>query len=283
MARRLISPMNDYAFKWVLGDPNRVDIITDLLQAIVEDIPAWEYEKVQIVDTHTIGDLQDDKVGILDIKLETKAGTVVDIEVQVDSLPHIWERMVFYSAHLITDQISRGQDYLAIQRTITIVITGYTMFPNDSDYYHCFTLYDQKARLEYPKRLIEIHALETTKLPSEADRPHLWTWMQYFASRTEKELAMITKDYPAINKAVGVLKALSADDEAYEVAEKLEQRRRDEASRLWGAMEAGRREGRKEGQIATARNMLADHASCEYIARMTGLTLDEIRKLAGEA
>ncbi len=90
-----------------------------------------------------------------------------------------------------------------------------------------------QAVIDIPKQeYADVRILETPKLPAGSDNQHLNAWMQYFAARTDKELAMITKDYPAINKAVHILKELSADEKEYRLAEEAEKIRRDEVSRL---------------------------------------------------
>jgi predicted transposase/invertase (TIGR01784 family) len=63
----------------------------------------------------------------LDVKLETTNGKVIDIEIQILSLPGMKERIVFYTSRMITDQISKGESYNVIKQAISIVITDYVL------------------------------------------------------------------------------------------------------------------------------------------------------------
>jgi len=64
----------------------------------------------------------------------------------------------------------------------------------------------------------------------------------------EEELRMLATKSPQLEKAVGVLKELSADERTRMLAEAREKARRDEVSRLNRARREGREEGKEEGR-----------------------------------
>lgn len=78
-----------------------------------------------------------------------------------------------------------------------------------------------------------------------------------------------------IAKATKVLNLLSSDPETVRLAELREKAIWDEVSRMNGA----RAEGIQQGKTDIARRMLAQGYSVEDIADITGLSLEEIRKL----
>ena len=80
---RLLPLKNDFVFKLVFGDKRRVDLLTAFLQAVL-DLPVEEYDKITIVDPNVKKEYSKDKVGVLDVKIHTKSGTVVDVEIQVE-------------------------------------------------------------------------------------------------------------------------------------------------------------------------------------------------------
>ena len=65
----------------------------------------------------------DDKLGILDVKVGTKAGKVINIEIQVNPTKHIGRRLSFYKSKLIVGQVGKGERYDVIQRVICVCIT----------------------------------------------------------------------------------------------------------------------------------------------------------------
>ena len=106
----------------------------------------------------------------------------------------------------------------------------------------------------------------------------------------------VSQTNPAINEAWGVIKVLSGDEQARAIAEAREKARMDHDSFLADArsegleegLEKGRAEGREAGwaeglaeeKIEVTRNLLQEKTSVELIAKATGLTLEEIRRLA---
>ncbi len=101
----------------------------------------------------------------------------------------------------------------------------------------------------------------------------------------------VSEKSPAIAQAWGVIKTLSADEEARLLAESREKARMDFEDRMSGAyrdgvqkgVEEGRQEGKLEGKIETARNALREKIPVSVIAKLTGLSIDEIERLASES
>jgi len=102
----------------------------------------------------------------------------------------------------------------------------------------------------------------------------------------------VSQTNPAINEAWGVIKVLSGDEQARAIAEAREKARMDHDSFLADARSEGleeglekgwaegRETGRAEEKIEVARNLLQEKTPVELIAKATGLTLEEIRRLA---
>ncbi|MDR1241653.1 MAG: hypothetical protein LBM00_02555 [Deltaproteobacteria bacterium] len=87
---------------------------------------------------------------------------------------------------------------------------------------------------------------------------------------------------PAINEAWGVIKILSGDERNRALAEAREKARMDLDSYLGDARYEGRQEGLQEGKLEVARNLLREKMSPDTVAKVTGLSLDEIKRLASE-
>lgn len=50
---------------------------------------------------------------------------------------------------MVTEQINTGQEYIAIKRVISILITDHELIENSEHYHHCFTLRDAKTGLQF--------------------------------------------------------------------------------------------------------------------------------------
>ncbi|MDR0635015.1 MAG: Rpn family recombination-promoting nuclease/putative transposase, partial [Azoarcus sp.] len=73
MDKPFLSPRNDLVFKLLFGDANDTTLITWFLQSVL-DLPAGDYEEVEIVDPRLPADAFEDKEGILDVKVKTRSG-----------------------------------------------------------------------------------------------------------------------------------------------------------------------------------------------------------------
>jgi predicted transposase/invertase (TIGR01784 family) len=82
MASKLYSATNDHIFKRVFGDERNTDILAAFLKTVL-DIPAEDYEEIKICDPIFKMEGEDDKIGILDLKVRTKSGKIIDVEMQV--------------------------------------------------------------------------------------------------------------------------------------------------------------------------------------------------------
>ena len=267
--KSLLPVKSDFVFKLIFGDQRNIDILADFLKSIL-DIPHEDYENLVIIDPHVKKESADDKYGILDVKINTKSGKIVHVEVQLLFIPEMIERSMYYQSKMITEQIFSGQDYSVIKKVISIIITDYTLITKNKDYHNQFR-YRTKEGTELTD-LTEINLLELTKLPAKTDSSQLWNWMKFMNTEDEEEIAMLEQRNPQISKAVGVLKELSADERTRMLYEDREKARRDIASMLGGA----RREGRQEEKHQAARNAIEMGMDTETIMKLTGLSREEI-------
>ena len=289
MEQKLLSPKSDLIFKKIFGDTKNTDILVGFLQTVL-DLPDSDYKQIEIADPHLQPDMPDDKLGILDIKVYTSSGNIVDVEIQLLDMPEMRERIVFYTAKMVTEQIKKGEAYDTIKRAISIVITDFVLIRENQSYHNCYRLCDMQTGSEFTN-VLEVNVLELPKLPEQQDNSELWEWLQFLNSESEEELTMLARKNKEINKAVGILRELSADEKTRRVVELEEKARRDERARLNGAktegleegIEIGRAEGREEGRVAEkmliAKNLIKNGMSTDTIVEVTGLSAEEIEKL----
>ena len=290
---RLLPLKNDFVFKLVFGDKRRVELLTAFLQAVLE-LPVEEYEKVTLVDPNVKKEYSKDKAGILDVKIHTKSGNVIDVEIQVEPDAPLEKRILFYQAKMLTEQIGAGNDYDVIKPVISIIITDFPLIDGSKAYHHRFRFYDAKNKVELTN-VQEINTLELTKLPKTSDETDLFDWMLLIRAKSEEEYTMLAEKKPIFKKVVAVVKKLSADEEARMEYDQHELWRMDYAATMRNAarkgmarglekgMEKGRAEGKSEGKMEgkmeTARIMKSKGFSIADIASITGLTKKEIEKL----
>jgi hypothetical protein len=130
----LLSPRNDTIFKLIFADSRDIEPLSDFLKSVLT-IPAEDYEDITLIDPHLTRDGWGGKLGILDIKIKTRSGKLIDVEIQLIEQPGLRERIIFYLSRMIAEQIGEGENYLQIQRSICILIADFTLI-SENPYYH---------------------------------------------------------------------------------------------------------------------------------------------------
>jgi predicted transposase/invertase (TIGR01784 family) len=273
MEKKILSATYDFIFKLIFGSEKNADILASFLMAVLK-LPEAEYESLTIIDPNLPKEFEDDKHGILDVKLRLKSGKIIDIEIQVKLLPHLRERIMFYTSKMITEQIRSGNKYHVIKPVVTILIMDSAMYQDDETYHHKFELYDREHGVLFSE-LMGIHVLELPKLPETDDKTGLWEWLKFIKTNNEEELNMLASRSPALSKAVGIRMELSRDERLHLIAEAREKARRDEEDLLWGA----RQEGLQEGILTVGRQMLKSGMPIREIAEITGIAEEEVSRL----
>ena len=279
--RESLSAKNDLLFRSLFADSRNKELLVSFLKSVLL-LPEDDYHVIEIVDPHLLPEFTDDKLAIIDIKLKTKSGKIIHIEVQLEVPGTMKQRIVLYGARLIAEQIGKGVDYSVIKKVISIIITEETLIKGVSDYHHRFSLYDPKDDTELSD-IYEVHTIELGKLPKETDGTELYEWARFIAAETKEEREMAVIKNPKVAEAVIKLEEMLISDEArsaYEYRLKME---RDKI--MWmnemreRGLEEGMEKGMEKGLTSTARNMLADGIPAESVAKYTGLSLEEVKDL----
>jgi predicted transposase/invertase (TIGR01784 family) len=82
MKKTLLSPLQDYVFKFIFGRPRNIHILAGFLKTILT-IPEDEFDHLAIANPILPRWFRKDKTGILDVLVHTRSGIVINVEVQV--------------------------------------------------------------------------------------------------------------------------------------------------------------------------------------------------------
>jgi len=247
----ILPPTDDWVFKLLFGDERNKSMLIDLLQSIVE-LPKEDFE-LTFLDTHLKKEFEEDKLGILDVKVKTASGKIINIEIQVNPQNYIGKRVSFYKSRMVLGQIKEGDKYDVIQKVICILITSFPLFPKKHDYLNNFRFYNPKNNLLFEKIPEEIITLELSKLPEYNDGSILYSWLQFLKSRKKEDFEMVAETNLEIRKAVDTLFHLSADEVIRTAYYDRLQADLDRNSQLGEARDEGRNEGRNEGRMEVLR------------------------------
>jgi len=274
MAEKKFLPIkNDIVFHMFFTDTRNRDSLIAFLKSILV-LPDDDYDEIDITDPHLIREFSKDKLGIVDVKLKTKNNKIVHIEIQLSVTPNLKQRITFYNAKLVVEQIRSGDDYKYINKAISILITDEVLITGSPKYHHCFKFYDSEAGVELTD-IVEIHTLELPKLPDSTDGTELYNWARFVAADSEEVMDMVAESSPQLREAVVRYRELTADERARVLFEYREKARRDYVSDINWARE----QGEYNKACSIARNLMQSNLPLETIIAATGLTREEVENL----
>ena len=297
---------SDYVFKRIFAREENNSMLKDFLEAILN----IHINKVEVKNPELTPNMADEKLGILDLKLDIDNEKVVDVEMQVSNEHNIKERSSTYLSKLAAEQLKAKQNYKELKKIITINILKYNYLERNS--YHSiarmkyedtnpieFVNMGYKKEEEEATSTFEMHFIELPKFkeknPDCNTKLEQWLWL--IDGSKEEKVTMSAQENEEINKTVKELNKLSQNPE--EVA-KYEERE-------WSIMrynvemdtnrelgkEQGRKEGRKEGrkigieegkrdkEIEIVKKLNSLNTPIEKIAEIVGLSTEEVKKIIG--
>ena len=126
MIKNLLDPKVDFVFKNIFGSEKHPEILISFLNAILKsDIPIVH---VEIKGTDIAKNFVEDKYSRLDIKAITSNSEVINIEIQLKNEHNMIKRSLYYLSKMYEEQLSEGDDYKSLKRTVCINILNFISF-----------------------------------------------------------------------------------------------------------------------------------------------------------
>lgn len=293
---RLLSPKIDSVFQVLFGEVGSEFITKELLEAILGE----EISDVDLSNNPVLRRFYpEDKMGILDVLVRFNNNTTCNIEMQMVNTGEIIERMLFYWAKAFTKNIKKGENYHNLERTIVILIlNGEIPKLKDIDFITQYKLIETKERKIILTNLLELDIIEMTKIhrnKGKKDKRKLLDWLYFLENPESKEVVKIMKNNEGVKKAKEKLEEISNDPIMQRIADWKEKyilemnttktdgynEGLEQGQKL--GLEQGLERGQKLGEInekkEIAKKLKQKNITLEEISEITGLSIDEIKKL----
>ena len=287
-----ISPRVDIAFKKIFGVEENKDLLISLINSIVGT--SDQVSEVTLLNPYNPKSFKKDKLSILDIKAKGVDGKRFNIEIQISDEADYDKRALYYWAKLYTEQLKTAQGYSSLSKAIGIHILNFTSIPKAKDYHNIFHIAEKNEGFTYFEDL-ELHTIELNKFSSNANEElvdivaKVKTSLDMWSAFLTRNDLLKADNLPTelnddnLKKAITVLEVMNFSDEERDFYEDHLKWMMIEASTVKKAEEKaearGKAEGKAERDIEIAKAMLLDGDSAEKIAKITGLSITEIKKL----
>lgn len=211
MSEFIMKPKVDFCFKELMEEP---EVRRGFISAVLGIRPE-EIIQTTLLPTHLRKESQEEKLGILDVRVLLNRDIQINMEMQVAPFELWAERSLFYLGKMYIDQIKEGEDYDVLKKCIHIGILDFVMFQEDEEFYSRF---------------------------------HIWEDQRHIINAERKEdLEMIAKTDKFLGKAYEALTNLSADEKKRLEYEAREKAIRDHHHQMKSNWNAGHEQGLKQG------------------------------------
>ena len=281
---------NDYVFKRVFAREGNESLLKDLLESILN----IGINNVIIQNPELIRETKEGKSGVLDIKAEINDNIIIDIEIQVENQYNMSERSTVYMGKLISNQLSKGEAYTKLKKSILINILNFNYFKRNS--YHSIahmkfekTEEEKYVNMGYGKEEeiatedVEVHYIEIPKFikknPGTNERIEQWLWT---IVGKEDKIKMAEKKNKKVKKAVEVLDEMSMSKEERERYEAIQKYEFNYNTSMHNVREIGLQEGLKKGKKEIeniVKKLYKMGMDINNISKATGLSLEKIKEI----
>ena len=275
-------PTNDFFFKKIFGSAGSEKITTSLLEAILKiDITAIDLDKNPITEK----DVLDDKLGVMDIRLEINGNIDCDVEMEMINRGNIEIRLMRYVSKIFIRGLKVGEDYIEAKDSIAILVANFELAKH-KDVKKILTEYEMREK-DYGNIVltdkIKVYILELPKIERmKSEDKNLNLWIKFIKDLEVKHMAdneekdeKLEETIKAIQEAKKKYEELCQDEHARYIAELREKYVEETAS----VRQMGKKMGYEEGVKKTAKIMKEKKYPIEEIMQITELTKEEIEKL----
>ena len=282
MRRTLLNPKIDFVFKKIFGSEEHPEILISFLNAVLK--PKKPIVSVEIKNSDLEKEYIEDKFSRLDVKALTSNKEIINIEIQLKNEYNMIKRSLYYWSKLYEEQLSEGDRYDKLSRTVCINILDFKYLKNDR-FHNGYRLKEIETNEELTD-LQEIHFIEIPKLKrfesTEEIVDLLEGWVEFLRDPESEVIRKLEMSNKEIREAKDELYRLSRNSKERELYYLREKSLRDEISALANAKEKGLKEGLKqglfEGKLESARSFL-DILDDDTIATKLNIDVDIIKKL----
>ena len=244
MENFLMKPKIDFAFKEIMANETaRIGFLAAVLELNPESI-----KETVILNTFLRREHEDDKQGILDVRLRMDNEAEIDIEIQLSEL-NIWaDRSLFYLAKMFTEQIKPGESYRLLKKCVSISILDFVLFKDEANFYSCFHIMEDTRHFRYTDKM-EFHVIELPKLPVKEDYSKLELWAKFINAEKKEEFDMLAEKDSYIDSAYRQLQIISQDEQMRMEYEAREKAMRDYNEMMYEADMRGEERGEKRATL----------------------------------
>jgi predicted transposase/invertase (TIGR01784 family) len=284
---KYINPFTGYGFKKLFGTEINKDLLIDFLNQVLPE--RHHIQDLSYTSTEKLGASEVDRKAIFDLYCTSPSGERFIVEIQKAKQNYFKDRSVYYSTFPIQEQAKKGDwDYqLAAVYTIGILDFVFDDGRHKEQVRHEVKLKDEHCQIFYDKLTfiyLEMPNFKKTEGELETDFDKWMYVLRHLPYLQNRPAALQERIFQKLFEAAEIARFDAEEKARYEESLKYY---RDLKNVVDTSFEEGREEGREEGKAEEkVEVILKSHEAgldVETISKITGKSIEEIRKVIDEA
>jgi len=285
---RYLDPKADLTFKKIFGQHPR--LIISFLNAVMPFEPDRFIEEVEYLPSEMVPENPGRKYSIVDVRCIDNYKCQFIVEMQANWEEGFMSRILFNAGKAYVRQLGKGQEYDLLQPVYTLAILSDNFDHKSERFYHHYKIVNVENTDEVIEGLEFILVELTEKFRPEKmiDRKLAVLWLRFLKEVNEnlKELPPEMMENEDIRMAAELCEEGAFTLNELATYEKYWDMVRTEKTAIKSATKRGREEGRAEGETFIQKKMIENGVragiAVEIISTMTGLTIEEVKKIIDE-
>ena len=273
-------------FDWAMKKMLRHKANFGILEGFLSELLHFDVLIESILESESNKQDEYDKYNRVDILVKSQNGELMLVEVQNNSEIDYFHRMLYGVSKLVTEYIKEGEPYGTIKKIYSINIVYFGLGQGE-DYVYEYKgefvglhekdillptiLQKQDYKIEKIADIFPKYYLLKVNNFNKVAENTLDEWI-YFLKNSEVKDEFVAK---GLNKAKEKLRYEKLSEEDKKIYNRFQENRRIEMSVAYTA----KQESRQERNIEIAKNAIAEGANDDFIAKITGLAIEEIQVL----
>lgn len=200
---------------------------------------------------------------------------------QIVNYENIEKRILYYLSRMYTSNLSKGRNYKELHKCVGIVFIDFELekLKEIPKYITKWNIRETKYSHIILTDAIEIYIIEMPKVKQYAKDSKLDIWLKFITEMEEIYMKEEYNDIEGIKEAKKVIKEISSDENERYLAHLREKYVLDMNSMVSEGYDKGIKQGQKEAMKETAKKLKEEKIDIDIIAKCTGLSKEEIKKL----
>lgn len=219
-----------------------------LLGALLEISPE-QIVDLEVIDGHLEQDYDEDKEGILDLRLMCAHKKQINIEMQLYHVGYWVDRSMFYNCKMLVNSVKKGELYGTMKHCVHVGILDFDLFPEQREFYSVHKIINVCTGRLYSDKLA-FHVIELKKLERATDAEkseEVYRWAKLISARSLQEMRAVAQGDEYMKETVDTFEDFELDDAERYRAFRREMAIMDHKSGLDGAYEEGIEKGIEKG------------------------------------